>query len=93
MTDSEKLDILITGMADMRSDMADMRSDIVDMRSDIAEVNSDISDIKADLKAVKRKQMRDTAELKAVDEMILDEFCRVHEILLKKYDELDAKIS
>lgn len=79
MTDSEKLDILISGMADMRSNMADM--------------NSDISDIKADLKAVKRKQMRDTAELKAVDEMILDEVCRVHEILLKKYDELDAKIS
>ena len=93
MTDSEKLDILITGMADMRSDIADMRSDIVEMRSDIVDMNSDISDIKADLKAVKRKQMRDTAELKAVGEMILDEVCRVHEILLKKYDELDAKIS
>lgn len=42
---------------------------------------SEMQDMKKDLNAVKRQIMKSTAELKAMDEMILDEVERVHEIL------------
>lgn len=62
MTDSEKLDLLLSEMQDMKSD---------------------IQDVKKDLSNVKRQVMKSTAELKAMDEMILDEVERVHSILDK----------
>ncbi len=44
------------------------------------------------IKDLKRQQMRDTAELKAMDSMILDDVERVHEIMLKRTGELEKKI-
>lgn len=44
------------------------------------------------IKDLKRQQMKDTAELKAMDSMILDEVERVHEIMLKRTGELEKKI-
>lgn len=40
-----------------------------------------VSILERDLNAVKRQVMKSTAELKAMDEMILDEVERVHELL------------
>lgn len=45
-----------------------------------------------DMKSLKRQQMKDTAELKAMDSMIFDEVERVHEIMLRRTDELQKKI-
>jgi hypothetical protein len=44
------------------------------------------------LKDLKRQQMKDTAELKAMDSMIFDEVERVHEILIRRTDDLAKKI-
>lgn len=55
MTDSEKLDLIL----------------------------SEIQDMKKDVNALKRQVIKSTAELKAMDEMILDEVERVHIILDK----------
>lgn len=63
MTDSEKLDLILS------------RLDKIDS------LGSDVQDIKKDLSNVKRQVMKSTAELKAIDEMILDEVERVHSIL------------
>lgn len=51
-----------------------------------------VGNIESDLKALKRQQMKDTAELKAMDGMIFDEVERVHEIMLRRTDELQKKI-
>lgn len=53
MTDSEKLDLLLSEMQDM----------------------------KKDINSLKRQLMKSTAELKAMDEMVLDEVERAHSIL------------
>ncbi len=42
-----------------------------------------VASIEKDLNTVKRQIMKSTAELKAMDEMILDEVERVHRILDK----------
>ena len=44
-------------------------------------LENEAKDMKRDISAVKRQVMKSTAELKAMDEMILDEVERVHEIL------------
>ena len=46
-------------------------------------LESEIQDMKKDISAVKRQVMKSTAELKAMDEIILDEVERVHLILDK----------
>lgn len=63
MTESEKLDLILSKLDKIDS------------------LESDIQDIKKDLSNVKRQVMKSTAELKAMDEMILDEVERVHSIL------------
>ncbi|POP31436.1 hypothetical protein C3B58_16485 [Lactonifactor longoviformis] len=45
-----------------------------------------------EMKSLKRQQMKDTAELKAMDSMIFDEVVRIHEILIRKTSELEKKI-
>lgn len=40
-----------------------------------------VTGLEKDINSVKRQVMKSTAELKAMDEMILDEVERVHEIL------------
>lgn len=44
-------------------------------------LGDEIQDAKKDINALKRQAMKSTAELKAMDEMILDEVERVHGIL------------
>lgn len=51
-----------------------------------------IMDFEKTLKELKRQQMKDTAELKAMDGMILDEVEHVHEILNRKTDALEKRI-
>lgn len=62
MTDSEKLDLILSRLDSLDSETQDMKKDI---------------------NALKRQLMKSTAELKAMDEMILDEVERVHGILDK----------
>lgn len=52
----------------------------------------EISNLKDEVKDLKKQQMKNTAELKAMDSMILDEVERVHEIMLRRTDELKKKI-
>lgn len=56
MTDSEKLDLIISRLEKLDS-------------------------LEKDMHSLKRQVMKSTAELKAMDEMILDEVERVHGIL------------
>ncbi len=76
MTDSEKLDLLLSEMHDMKSGMHDMKSGMHDMKSEI-------HDMKKDIYSLKYQLVRSTAELKTMDEAILNEVERVHGILDK----------
>lgn len=51
-----------------------------------------VTDLEKPLKDLKRQQMKDTAELKAMDGMIFDEVERVHELLIRRTDALEKKI-
>lgn len=49
----------------------------------VTTLDEKVNSLEKDLNAVKRQVMKSTAELKAMDEMILDEVERVHNILDK----------
>ena len=67
MTDSEKLDLLL--------------EKVVGLDSKVSTLDEKVTDLEKDVNAIRRQIMKSTAELKAVDELILDEVERVHEIL------------
>lgn len=46
MTDSEKLDLLLAEMQNMKSDMQDMKSDMQNVKSDMQNVKNDLNDVK-----------------------------------------------
>lgn len=51
-----------------------------------------VGDLEKGMKDLRRQQMKDTAELKAMDEIIFDEVERVHEILIRRTDALEKRI-
>ena len=51
-----------------------------------------IGDLETEVKNLKRQQTKSTAELKAMDDMILDEVERIHEIMIKKTEALEKRI-
>ena len=90
MTDREILELLLKEITDMKTDMSDIKTEIFDIKTEISDMKTEISDMKTemsdmkkDINGIKRKIMVSTAELKAMDSMILDEVERVHEILDK----------
>ena len=90
MTDREILELLLKEITDMKTDMSDIKTEISDMKTEISDMKTEISDMKTemsdmkkDINGIKRKIMVSTAELKAMDSMILDEVERVHELLGK----------
>ncbi len=46
MTDSEKLDLLLADMQNMKSDMQNMKSDMQNMKSDMQNVKNDLQEVK-----------------------------------------------
>ena len=51
-----------------------------------------VGDLERRIKELKRQQMKDTSELKAMDDIIFDEVERVHEILIRRTDALEKRI-
>lgn len=69
MTDSEKLDLLL--------------EKLVSIENEVTNIKNEMSGLKTDVNGIKRQVIKSTAELKAMDEIILDEVERVHSILDK----------
>ena len=69
MTDSEKLDLLL--------------EKVVGLDEKVTTLDQKVTGLEKDINTVKRQVMKSTAELKAMDELILDEVERVHNILNK----------
>lgn len=60
MTDSQKLDVILAELSDVKSEQKNMRADIttlqadmMDMKSDMADMKSDMADMKSDMTALK----------------------------------------
>ena len=71
MTDSEKLDLILSEMQGMKADMQNMKVDMQNMNSRIDNVESQIKQTERVLKNEIRKEC----------ELVLDEIERVHTIL------------
>ena len=80
MTDSEKLDLLLTEMQNMKSEMQNMKSGMQDMNSRIDNLESQIKQTERVLKNEIRKECA----------LVLDEVERVHDILDKHKEDKTA---
>ncbi len=85
MTDSEKLNLIITeiqgmktDMQDMKTDMQDMKTDMQDMKIDMQGMNSRIDNLELHMKQMERNLKN---EIHKECALVLDEVERVHRIL------------
>ena len=76
----------------LKSDVNELKSDVNVLKSDVDMLKGDVSGLKEEVSSLRRQSIKNTAELKAMDNVIFDEVERVHEIMLKRTDELDKRI-
>lgn len=81
MTDSEKIDFIISEMQGMKSDIQDMKSDMQGMKSDIRSMNDRIDNVESQIKQTECV-LRD--EIRRECNLVLNEVERVH-ILFEKH--------
>lgn len=74
MTENEKLDLILSKLESLEGEMKEVKEDMQDMKLEI-------QDVQKDTHSLKRQIMKSTAELKGMNEMVLDEVERVHDIL------------
>ena len=55
MTDSEKLDLILNNISDLKSDMQDIKQDVANLKSDMQDVKQDVANLKSDMQDVKQK--------------------------------------
>ena len=79
MTDSEKLDLILSNMqymnndiSDLKSDMQGVKSEISDLKSDMQGVKSEISDLKSDMQGVKSEISDLKSDMQGVKSEISD---------------------
>ena len=78
MTDSEKLNLIITEIQGMKTDMKDMKTDMQDMKTDMQGMNSRIDNLELHMKQMERNLKN---EIHKECALVLDEVERVHDIL------------
>lgn len=91
MVDSEKIDLLLTIVQDMKAEMQDVKTDIQDMKAEmqdmktaIVNTNSRVDSLESQLKQTERALKN---EIHKECFLVLDEVERVHAILDQhKYD-------
>lgn len=62
MTDTEKLDLLLSQMIKMQDDITDIRKDVADTRKDVTDIRGDVTDIKLHLENVTDRNIQIVAE-------------------------------
>lgn len=55
MTDSEKLDLILSEMQGMKSEMQDMKSEMQDMKTEMQDMKTEIQDMKSEIQELKRR--------------------------------------
>lgn len=91
-TVEKRLEPLKSDVNELKSDVNELRSDVNVLKSDVDMLKGDVSGLKEEVSSLRRQSIKNTAELKAMDNVIFDEVERVHEIMLKRTDELDKRI-
>ena len=74
MADNEKLDLILSKLDNLENEIKEVKEDVQGMKTEI-------QNVKNDTHSLKRQIMKSTVELKGMNEMVLDEVERVHEIL------------
>ncbi len=70
MTDSEKLNIIVSEMRDMKSDMQGIKEEIQGMKSDMQDMKEDMQGMKSDMQGMKSDMQGMKAEINDVSRRV-----------------------
>lgn len=107
MTDSQKLDVILSELGEvkaeqksmradietLKSDMTDVKADIADMKSEMADMRSDITDMQSDIVDVKADVADTKSELTALKLHIENNTDRNISILAENHMTLISKLN
>ena len=75
MTDTEKLDLILSEMQGMKTEIADMKGEITDMKGEIADMKGEITDMKGEIADMKGEITDIRQKVTKTDLTIENEIC------------------
>lgn len=63
MTDSEKMDLILSEIQGMRSEMQEMKADIQEMKADIQKLKAEMQEVKVDIQKLKEEMREVKADI------------------------------
>ena len=93
MTDREILELILRKVNDIEGKANDIEGKLNDIEGKVNGIEEKVNDIEEKVSRLKRQVLKSTAELKAMDEIILDEVERVHDILDKHKEDKSKHIA
>ena len=86
MADSEKLDLILSQILDMKSEIQDIRSGMQDMKSEIQDIRSEMQDMKSEVHEIKQR----TANIELHIENVTD---KNTQLIAENFIELTKKLN
>ena len=89
-----KIDVseLKVDVSELKIDVSELKADVRELKIDVSELKTDVMVLKTDMKNVKEEMAEHVVYFKEMDELILDEISRVHELMLIETNTLKGKI-
>lgn len=63
MTDSQKIDLILTELTGLKEDVSELKSDVSELKSDVSGLKEDVSGLKEDVSSIKLEMARMNGEI------------------------------
>lgn len=93
MTDSEKLNIIVSEMRDMKSDMQGIKEEIQGMKSDMQDMKEDMQGMKSDMQGMKAEINDVSRRVDGIELHLENETDKNIQLLAENFIELTNKLN
>lgn len=88
MSNDEKFDLIINKLDELGGDVKELKEDVSVLKEDVIGLKEDVSVLKENVSRLNENMIK----LEKMDALILDEVERVHDIMIKRTDDLYTKM-
>lgn len=84
MTESEKMDLILSGLEEIRTDVSELKTDVSELKTDVSELKTDVSGLKTDVSGLKQEVSAIKLHLENVTDKNISILAENHIELVKK---------
>lgn len=82
MTDSDKLDVILTEIIDMNTDIRGMKSDILGVKTEIQGMKSDMQNMQSDIKTLNTRMDSLEFQIKSTERVLRNQITKSETLIL-----------